>query len=161
MSLFQGKPMIIHLGGTSTKTGQSQTASTRLFHIRQSSSGATRAVEVGHLPPRAFHQSVLPNPSWLNLFSAFPQVEASASNLNSNDVFVLKTPRALFVWRGAGATDEEMAASRHVTGFLGGNPSQVAEGKEPGEPLFYWTSNQAALDATQATVTLFRFPPNS
>lgn len=109
MSLFQGKPMIIHLGGTSTKAGQSQAASTRLFHIRQSSSGATRAVEV----------------------------EASASNLNSNDVFVLKTPKALFVWRGAGATDEEMAASRHVTGFLGGNPSQVAEGKEPAD---FWSS---------------------
>lgn len=61
------------------------------------------------------------------------------------------------MWRGVGATDEEMAASRHVAGFLGGNPSQVAEGKEPGEPLFYSASNQAALDATQANVTLFRF----
>lgn len=70
--------------------------------------------------------------------SVCPQVEASASNLNSNDVFTLKTPKALFVWRGVGATDEEMAASRHVAGFLGGNPSQVAEGKEPGEPLFFF-----------------------
>uniref|UniRef100_A0A671KBV1 Macrophage-capping protein n=1 Tax=Sinocyclocheilus anshuiensis TaxID=1608454 RepID=A0A671KBV1_9TELE len=47
MSLFKGKPMIIHMGGTSRKGGQSQTGSTRLFHIRQSSTRATRAVEDG------------------------------------------------------------------------------------------------------------------
>nr|XP_033506696.1 scinderin like b isoform X2 [Epinephelus lanceolatus] len=109
MSLFQGKPMIIHSGGTSRKGGQSQTGSTRLFHIRQSSSRATRAVEV----------------------------EASASNLNTNDVFVLKTPSALFVWRGVGASDEEMDAAKHVVGFLGGNPSQVSEGKEPAD---FWSA---------------------
>ncbi|KAL0200305.1 hypothetical protein M9458_003492, partial [Cirrhinus mrigala] len=45
MSLFKGKPMIIHSGGTSRKDGQTKTGSTRLFHIRQSSSRATRAVE--------------------------------------------------------------------------------------------------------------------
>lgn len=46
MSIFKDKPMIIHSGGTSRKGGQTQAASTRLFHIRQSSSNATRAVEV-------------------------------------------------------------------------------------------------------------------
>lgn len=46
MSLFQGKPMIIHSGGTSKKAGQSQAAATRLFHIRQSSAHSNRAVEV-------------------------------------------------------------------------------------------------------------------
>uniref|UniRef100_A0A8C4EP72 Scinderin like b n=1 Tax=Dicentrarchus labrax TaxID=13489 RepID=A0A8C4EP72_DICLA len=109
MSLFQGKPMIIHSGGTSRKGGQSQAASTRLFHIRQSSSRATRAVEV----------------------------EASASNLNTNDVFVLKSPNALFVWRGVGASDEEMEAAKHVVGYLGGTASQVSEGKEPGD---FWSA---------------------
>uniref|UniRef100_A0A8D3DRB9 Macrophage-capping protein n=1 Tax=Scophthalmus maximus TaxID=52904 RepID=A0A8D3DRB9_SCOMX len=104
MSLFAGKPMIIHSGGTSSKGGQSQTSSTRLFHIRQSSSRATRAVEV----------------------------EASASSLNTNDVFVLKSPKAVFVWRGMGASDEEMAAAKHVVGFLGGSAAQVSERKEPG-----------------------------
>lgn len=61
------------------------------------------------------------------------QVAPSASNLNTNDVFVLKTPSALFVWRGVGASDEEMDAAKHVVDFLGGNPSQVSEGKEPGK----------------------------
>ncbi|XP_032387216.1 scinderin like b isoform X2 [Etheostoma spectabile] len=109
MSLFQGKPMIIHMGGTSRKGGQSQAASNRLFHIRQSSVRATRAVEV----------------------------EVSATKLNTNDVFVLKTPKTLFVWRGVGASDEEMEAAKHVVGFLGGNPSQVSEGKEPGD---FWAA---------------------
>ncbi|KAK9538992.1 hypothetical protein VZT92_004128 [Zoarces viviparus] len=109
MSLFQGKPMIIHLGGTSRKGGQSQSDSTRLFNIRQSSSHATRAVEV----------------------------EVSASNLNTNDVFVLKSPSALYVWKGVGASDEEMAAAKHVEGFLGGSPKHVSEGSEPGD---FWAA---------------------
>ncbi|KAM3604348.1 uncharacterized protein V6R79_009830 [Siganus canaliculatus] len=109
MSLFQGKPMIIHSGGTSRKSGQTQTGSTRLFHIRRCSSGATRAVEV----------------------------EPCAANLNTNDVFVLKTPGGVFVWRGAGASAEEMEASKHVVGFLGGSANQVAEGKEPGD---FWSA---------------------
>lgn len=135
MSLFQGKPMIIHSGGTSRKGGQSQAGSTRLFHIRQSSSQATRAVEVSCLPA---HGRVLLSHNARDRFPpltcphVFPQVEASASNLNTNDVFVLKSPSALFVWRGVGASDEEMGAAKHVTSFLGGSASQVSEGKEPG-----------------------------
>ncbi|XP_028988715.1 gelsolin-like [Betta splendens] len=109
MSIFQGKPMIIYTGGTSRKGGQSHASPTRLFHIRQSSSGATRAVEV----------------------------DVSASKLNTNDVFVLKTPNALFVWRGMGASDEEVSASKHVVGLLGGSPTNVSEGKEPAE---FWTA---------------------
>lgn len=50
MSLFGGKPMIIYKGGTSREGGQSAPASTRLFQVRASSSGATRAVEVNLSP---------------------------------------------------------------------------------------------------------------
>lgn len=60
------------------------------------------------------------------------QVDPSASNLNTNDVFVLKSPSALYVWRGQGANDEEMEAAKHVVSFLGGSPSHVSENKEPG-----------------------------
>uniref|UniRef100_A0A8C8ILZ1 Scinderin like a n=1 Tax=Oncorhynchus tshawytscha TaxID=74940 RepID=A0A8C8ILZ1_ONCTS len=104
MSLFKGKPMVIHLGGTSRKGGQSKVGSTRLFHIRQSSTKATRAVEV----------------------------EPSATFLNTNDVFVLKSPDTVFLWRGVGATEAEMAAAQYVTSFLGGGKATVvSEGKEP------------------------------
>uniref|UniRef100_A0AAQ6IEA9 Gelsolin-like domain-containing protein n=1 Tax=Anabas testudineus TaxID=64144 RepID=A0AAQ6IEA9_ANATE len=46
VSLFKGKPLIVHLGGTSRKGGESKPGKTRLFHIRQSSTKAMRAVEV-------------------------------------------------------------------------------------------------------------------
>uniref|UniRef100_A0A6Q2X4P3 Macrophage-capping protein n=1 Tax=Esox lucius TaxID=8010 RepID=A0A6Q2X4P3_ESOLU len=103
MSLFQGKPMVVYMGGTSRKGGQAKSAATRLFHIRQSSSRATRAVEVKPL----------------------------ASSLNTNDVFVLKSPGGTFVWSGVGASEEEMAASKHIVATLGGSASNVSEDKEP------------------------------
>ncbi|XP_053529670.1 scinderin like b [Ictalurus punctatus] len=109
MSLFKGKPMIIHSGGTSRKGGQTQAGTTRLFHVRTSTAKATRAVEV----------------------------KPCASNLNSNDVFVLKSPDSLFVWRGVGASEEEVKGAKFVVSFLGGKPTDVTEGKEPAG---FWTA---------------------
>lgn len=62
-------------------------------------------------------------------------MEPSAANLNTNDVFVLKSPNSMFLWRGIGATDEELAAAKYVCSFLGGSATDVAEGKEPGDHL--------------------------
>ena len=60
-------------------------------------------------------------------------MQPSASSLNTNDVFVLKSLDSMFVWKGVGATDEEMNAAKYVTGLLGGSVTAVDEGKEPGE----------------------------
>lgn len=132
MSLFKGKPMIIHKGGTSRKGGQSKTSSTRLFHIRQSTSRATRAVEVSC---RHTWHGVGISDFLLLPVCMHPclQVDASASKLNTNDGFVLKTPNAVFVWKGLGASDEEMEAAKQVVSVLGGSASNVSEGKEPGK----------------------------
>lgn len=46
MSLFGGQPMVVYNGGTSREGGQSAPAETRLFQVRSSSAGHTRAVEV-------------------------------------------------------------------------------------------------------------------
>lgn len=46
MSLFEGKPLVVHRGGTSRDGGQTQPADTRLFQVRANSAGKTRAVEV-------------------------------------------------------------------------------------------------------------------
>lgn len=46
MSMFGGKPLIVYKGGTSREGGQTAPAATRLFQVRSSTSGATRAVEV-------------------------------------------------------------------------------------------------------------------
>lgn len=103
MSLFGGKPMIIYKGGTSRDGGQTTPASTRLFQVRASSSGATRAVEV--MP--------------------------KAGALNSNDAFVLKTPSAAYLWVGTGASDAEKTGALELLKVLRAQHVQVEEGSEP------------------------------
>eukprot|EP00071_Canis_lupus_P047185 XP_022280742.1 gelsolin [Canis lupus familiaris] len=103
MSLFGGKPMIVYKGGTSRDGGQTAPASTRLFQVRASSSGATRAVEI--MP--------------------------KAGALNSNDAFVLKTPSAAYLWVGAGASEAEKSGAQELLRVLRAQPVQVAEGSEP------------------------------
>lgn len=48
-------------------------------------------------------------------------------------MFVLKSANSVFVWKGAGASQEELLAANHVVTVLGGSATNVAEGKEPGE----------------------------
>lgn len=52
---------------------------------------------------------------------------------------MLKSSDCVFVWKGAGASDEEMVAAKYVVSVLGGQSTDVAEGKEPGEclPCFF------------------------
>ncbi|XP_038600662.1 gelsolin isoform X2 [Tachyglossus aculeatus] len=104
MSLFGGKPMIVYKGGTSREGGQTAPASTRLFQVRSSSSGATRAVE---LTP-------------------------AAGELNSNDAFVLKTPSAAYLWVGQGASEAEKSGAQELLKVLGAKSVTVEEGREPG-----------------------------
>lgn len=55
-----------------------------------------------------------------------------ASSLNSNDVFVLKSPDSLWQWKGKGATTEEIARAKDVALLLGGSATEVEETNEPG-----------------------------
>lgn len=52
---------------------------------------------------------------------------------------MLKSSDCVFVWKGAGASEEEMVAAKYVVSVLGGKFTDVAEGKEPGEclPCFF------------------------
>ncbi|XP_066568739.1 gelsolin isoform X1 [Amia ocellicauda] len=102
MSLFGGQPMVVYKGGTSRDGGQSAPADTRLFQVRSNSTGCTRAVEV----------------------------DSSATNLNSNDAFVLVTPSASFLWVGQGASDAEKKGAQQLTAILGVSTSELAEGRE-------------------------------
>uniref|UniRef100_UPI0037E949B7 scinderin like a n=1 Tax=Semicossyphus pulcher TaxID=241346 RepID=UPI0037E949B7 len=124
VSIFKDKPLVIHLGGTSSEHGESTPASTRLFHIRQSCTRANRAVEV----------------------------QPTASSLNSNDVFVLKSPDSVFIWKGKGATAEEITAAKYVADLLGGTATEVQETKEPSG---FWTTLGGKKDY-QTSVTLAR-----
>ncbi|XP_042335641.1 gelsolin isoform X2 [Sceloporus undulatus] len=103
MSLFGGKPLIVYQGGTSRDGGQTSPAATRLFQVRSSTSGATRAVEIN----------------------------AAAKELNSNDAFVLKTPSAAYLWVGQGASNSEKSGAQELLKILGARGTQVVEGREP------------------------------
>ncbi|XP_058472532.1 gelsolin-like isoform X2 [Solea solea] len=102
MSVFGGQPMVVYRGGTSRDGGQSAPAETRLFQVRSNSAGHTRAVEL----------------------------EAVASNLNSNDAFVLVTPGDTFLWVGVGASDTEKQGAQQLCGILGVTTSDLSEGAE-------------------------------
>ncbi|XP_028664389.1 gelsolin-like isoform X1 [Erpetoichthys calabaricus] len=102
MSIFGGKPMVVYKGGTSRDGGQSPPAETRLFQVRSNSTGFTRAVEV----------------------------DSTASNLNSNDAFVLVTPDASFTWYGKGASDAERNGTQQLRSILGISASELSEGRE-------------------------------
>ncbi|XP_064165456.1 gelsolin-like isoform X4 [Anguilla rostrata] len=105
MSLFGGQPMVVYQGGTSRDGGQSAPPETRLFQVRSNSTGCTRAVEV----------------------------DAVASNLNSNDAFVLVTPGGCFLWVGQGASDTEKQGAQQLCGILGVSASPLGEGGEADE----------------------------
>ncbi|KAJ8413876.1 hypothetical protein AAFF_G00064740 [Aldrovandia affinis] len=105
MSLFGGQPLVVHKNGTSREGGQSTPAETRLFQLRANSAGGTRAVEI----------------------------EAVASNLNSNDVFVLVTPAMTFLWVGQGSSDPEKHGAQQLCEILGVSASELAESEEADE----------------------------
>lgn len=71
----------------------------------------------------------------LHLCSAIPpfKVDATASNLNSNDAFVLVTPSASFLWGGQGASDPERDGAQRLCEVLGVSASELVEGAETGE----------------------------
>ncbi|MFT7813708.1 gelsolin-like [Arapaima gigas] len=102
ISLFGGQPMVVHKGGTSRAGGQTAVEEIRLFQVRSTSAGCTRAVEV----------------------------DAVASNLNSNDAFVLVTPSASFLWVGEGASNTEKQGALQLCDMLSVSPTELEEGSE-------------------------------
>uniref|UniRef100_A0A6Q2XLS1 Gelsolin n=1 Tax=Esox lucius TaxID=8010 RepID=A0A6Q2XLS1_ESOLU len=104
MSVFWDQPVIVHQGGTSREGGQAKVADTRLFQVRSNPAGSTRAVEVDY----------------------------TASNLNSNDAFVLVSPAGSFMWVGKGASDSERKGAQQLSKHLGLSASVVDEFDETG-----------------------------
>lgn len=54
------------------------------------------------------------NVRFSNKLSNIFQVLLKASSLNSNDVFVLRTPSASFVWCGKGSTGDEREMAKNI-----------------------------------------------
>ncbi|XP_007239974.3 gelsolin b [Astyanax mexicanus] len=102
MSVFGEKPIVVYKGGTSRQGGQSEAAEIRLFQVRSSTAGHTRAVEV----------------------------DAVASNLNSNDAFILVNPSGSVLWVGKGTSDAEKHGAKQLSEILQVEVSEVVEGEE-------------------------------
>ncbi|XP_026708804.1 villin-1 isoform X2 [Athene cunicularia] len=105
MAIFKGK-MVVYAGGTSRESSKEPTPSTRLFHVHGTNEYNTKAFEV---PVRA-------------------------SSLNSNDVFVLKTPSCCYLWYGKGCSGDEREMGKTVADIISKTEKPViAEGQEPPE----------------------------
>ncbi|NXU21801.1 VILI protein, partial [Thalassarche chlororhynchos] len=109
MAIFKGK-MVVYTGGTSRAGSKEPTPSTRLFHVHGTNEYNTKAFEV---PVRA-------------------------SSLNSNDVFVLKTPNCCYLWYGKGCSGDEREMGKTVADIISKMEKPViAEGQEPPE---FWVA---------------------
>ncbi|NXU18049.1 VILI protein, partial [Pardalotus punctatus] len=105
MAIFKGK-MVVYAGGTSRVGSTAPTPSTRLFQVHGTNEYNTKAFEV---PVRA-------------------------SSLNSNDVFVLKTPSCCYLWYGKGCSGDEREMAKTVADIISKMEKPViAEGQEPPE----------------------------
>ncbi|XP_045152839.1 villin-1 [Echinops telfairi] len=103
MSIFKGR-MVVYQGGTSRANSSEPTPSTQLFQVRGTSDANTKAFEV---PPRA-------------------------NSLNSNDVFVLRTPSCCYLWCGKGCSGDEREMAKMVADTICRTEKQVVvEGQEP------------------------------
>ncbi|OWK63235.1 Villin-1 [Lonchura striata] len=105
MAIFKGK-MVVYAGGTSRAGSTEPTPSTRLFQVHGTNEYNTKAFEV---PVRA-------------------------SSLNSNDVFVLKTPSCCYLWYGKGCSGDEREMAKTVADIISKlEKPMIAEGQEPPE----------------------------
>lgn len=73
------------------------------------------------------------------------QLDASASQLNSNDAFILVTPGGSFLWVGVGASDPEKQGAQQLCDILGVSASELSEGGETGEEKQPRQNNNLAL----------------
>ncbi|NXV47827.1 VILI protein, partial [Uria aalge] len=109
MAIFKGK-MVVYAGGTSRAGSKEPTPSTRLFHVHGTNEYNTKAFEVA----------------------------VRASSLNSNDVFVLKTPSCCYLWYGKGCSGDEREMGKTVADIISKTEKLViAEGQEPAE---FWVA---------------------
>ena len=81
------------------------------------------------------------------------QLDATSSNLNSNDAFILVTPWGSFLWVGVGASDTEKQGAQQLCDILGVSASELSEGGETGEGTAPTQNNNQSQSETQQPLT--------
>jgi hypothetical protein len=76
---------------------------------------------------------------WADHGATRGQVEEKATSLNSNDCFVLETPKTTWVWYGKGANGDERAAAKSVAETIS-PPAKVENAFESKEPADFWAA---------------------
>ncbi|KAK2862272.1 hypothetical protein Q5P01_001805 [Channa striata] len=111
MAIFKGK-MVIFEGGTSRKGSSNPEPPLRLFQVHGSDPFNTKAIEV----------------------------PAMAASLNSNDVFLLKSQSAVYLWCGKGSSGDERAMAKEVNSVICQNSNDISEEMvaEGQEPIAFW-----------------------
>ncbi|XP_036415559.1 advillin [Colossoma macropomum] len=109
MAMFKGR-MVVFEGGTSRKGGSDPEPPVRLFQVSGSDSSNTKAIEV----------------------------PALAASLNSNDVFLLKSQGAIYLWYGKGSSGDERAMAKEVSTVLGQGSFSAEIMAEGQEPVEFW-----------------------
>ncbi|CAG2224676.1 unnamed protein product [Mytilus edulis] len=64
------------------------------------------------------------------------QVDLDAESLNSNDVFVIFSKKAIYIWSGKGSTGDEREMAKRIASASPRNPTMVFEGQEKED---FWT----------------------
>ncbi|KAF3689723.1 Advillin p92 [Channa argus] len=111
MTIFKGR-MVIFEGGTSRKGSSNPEPPLRLFQVHGSDPFNTKAIEV----------------------------PAMAASLNSNDVFLLKSQSAVYLWCGKGSSGDERAMAKEISSVICQNSNNVSEEMvaEGQEPIAFW-----------------------
>jgi len=120
LMLWKGK-MVVFLGGHASgfrnvhDMDTYDADGTRLFHVRGTCEADTRAVQVAEV----------------------------AASLSPDDVFVLETPSATYIWQGQQSCEEEKSVAPAISALVSpdNEPTVISQGEEPEE---FWS----ALDST-------------
>ncbi|XP_061522540.1 villin-1 isoform X1 [Phycodurus eques] len=109
LAIFKGK-LIIFEGGTGRPGVVNPVGGARLFQVRGTNELNTKATEV----------------------------QARASSLNANDVFLLKSDHSCYLWYGKGCNGDERVMGKAISDVLSKQDKQVVmEGQEPAD---FWVA---------------------
>ncbi|XP_071484632.1 LOW QUALITY PROTEIN: advillin-like [Diadema antillarum] len=127
LQLFKGK-MIIHMGGHSSGFKHVQEGDEE-----EGKASGFKGVQAEDLKTKRVRLYQVKGTNEFNTRAV--EVQATAQSLNSNDIFVVKSPKHLYIWAGKGGSGDERELGKKVAKVLEPKSAYtlVPEGSEPAE----------------------------